>query len=252
MPRTMRSIFSGIARPVSGVNERAVPESVTVDGMTLNAVPPWMLPTVTTAESSGEISRETTDCSDSTIRAAARMGSAASCGIAPCPPRPSISIEKLSTAAISAPRLIPTRPTGIGLRGWRPSVPATPSSAPSATQDSAPPCPSSAGWYRNRNPRSGGRPTSRSATASAIAMWPSWPQACIRPGSGRSRARRSPPRAAGRPCPRAASGARRTDRRRRGRRSSRRRCAGDRESSASRAATTPAVRRSSKASSGCA
>jgi hypothetical protein len=38
-----------------------VPVSLTKDGMMLNAVPPWTLPTVTTAESSGEISRETMD-----------------------------------------------------------------------------------------------------------------------------------------------------------------------------------------------
>ena len=58
---TTRAIFSGSARPASSVNERAVPVSLTKDGMMLNAVPPWTLPTVTTAESSGEISRETMD-----------------------------------------------------------------------------------------------------------------------------------------------------------------------------------------------
>ena len=146
VPATTRRIFSGSARPVSGVKERAVPASVTLEGMTLKAVPPWIDPIVTTAESRGEISRETTDCSDSTMRAAARIGSAASCGIAPWPPRPSTSIENWSTAAMRAPRLIPIFPTGIGLQRCRPSAAATPSSAPSRTQDSAPPAPSSAGW----------------------------------------------------------------------------------------------------------
>ena len=116
-----------------------MPASVTLEGMMLKAVPPWIDPIVTTAESSGEISRETTDCSDSTMRAAATIGSAVSCGVAPWPPRPSTSIANSSTAAISAPRLMPILPTGSGLQRWRPSAAATPSSAPSRTQASAPP-----------------------------------------------------------------------------------------------------------------
>ncbi len=150
--------------------------------MMLKAVPPWMLPIVTTAESSGEISRETTDWSASTTRAAARIGSAASCGEAPWPPRPSMSMVKLSTAAISAPRLTPILPTGNGLQRCSPKAAVTPSSAPWSVQACAPPRPSSAGWWRKRNAPAGGRRTSRSATARPIAMCPSWPQACIRPG----------------------------------------------------------------------
>ena len=88
MPWTIRSIFCGRARPVASVNERAVPVSRTVLGMMLNAVPPWMEATVTTAESSGETSRDTIDWRASTTRAAARIGSAASWGEAPWPPRP--------------------------------------------------------------------------------------------------------------------------------------------------------------------
>ena len=55
----MRPIFSGSARPVASVKERAVPVRRTEPGMMLKAVPPWIEPIVTTAASSGEISRET-------------------------------------------------------------------------------------------------------------------------------------------------------------------------------------------------
>ncbi len=58
----------------------------TVSGMTLEASPPWMLPTVTTAVSSGATLRETTVCSAITVAALATMGSTALSGTAPCPP----------------------------------------------------------------------------------------------------------------------------------------------------------------------
>ena len=99
------------------------------------------MPTVTTAASSGEISRETIVCSASTIRAAATIGSAVSCGAAPWPPRPSTSIENSSTAAMSAPRLTPIFPTGSWFQRWRPKAASTPSSTPSAAHASAPPAP---------------------------------------------------------------------------------------------------------------
>ena len=178
----MRPIFSGSARPVVSVNDRAVPVSRTEPGMMLNAVPPWIEPMVTTAASSGEISRDTTVCSASTMRAAATMGSAVSCGAAPCPPRPSTSISKWSTAAMSAPRLMPILPTGRGLQRWRPNAAPTPSSTPSSAHACAPPWPSSAGWKRKRIGAPGLLAARRRATASPIATWPSCPHACMRPG----------------------------------------------------------------------
>ena len=125
------------------------------------------MPIVTTAASSGEISRETTVCSASTMRAAATIGSAVSCGAAPCPPRPSTSIAKSSTAAMSAPRLTPILPTGSGLQRWRPNAAPTPSSTPSSAHACAPPWPSSAGWKRKRIGAPGFGAASRAATASA-------------------------------------------------------------------------------------
>ena len=212
-----------------------------------------MLPIVTTAESRGEISRETTDCSASTIRAAARIGSAVSWGSAPWPPRPSTSMEKLSTAAISAPRLTPIRPTGNGLQRCRPNAAATPSSAPSPNAGLGAAAALLGGLveetqtaFRRAAGRGARRPRGRSP--------------CVRRGrrraSGRSSATRTArgwiPRAAGRPCRRAASGARRP-----GPASARTPVPptpvrGERPRAARRSATTPAVRRSSNASSGCA
>ena len=57
------------------------------------------------------------------------------------------------------------------------------SNRPSAIMRSAPPPPSSAGWKISCSVPSK-RPLSARwrAAASSIAVWPSWPQACIRPG----------------------------------------------------------------------
>ena len=179
----MRPIFSGSARPVVSVKDRAVPASRTESGMMLNAVPPWIQPIVTTAESSGEISRDTTVCSASTMRAAATIGSAVSCGAAPCPPRPSTSIAKWSTAAMSAPRLIADPADGQGA----PEVEAE------RRADALEHAVVGAGLRAalallgrleeeaHRARRASSR-ASRSATASAIATCPSCPHACMRPG----------------------------------------------------------------------
>ena len=51
--------------------------------MTLLFVPAWMLPTVSTAVSPGDTSRETTACSRTTIIAARTTGSTAAWGIDP-------------------------------------------------------------------------------------------------------------------------------------------------------------------------
>ena len=56
--------------------------------MTLCACPPWNSATVTTAESRGEISRDTMVWRAETMAAPATMGSRVVCGMAPCPPRP--------------------------------------------------------------------------------------------------------------------------------------------------------------------
>ena len=63
-------------------------EVLAVAGMTLLASPAWSEPTVTTAVCSGSTLRDTTVCSAITRLAAATIGSAACCGMAPCPPLP--------------------------------------------------------------------------------------------------------------------------------------------------------------------
>ena len=62
--------------------------STAESGMMLLFVPAWMLPTVSTANSPGAVSRATTVCSRTTIIAAKTTGSTAACGIDPWPPRP--------------------------------------------------------------------------------------------------------------------------------------------------------------------
>ncbi len=108
-----------------------MPGGVTVVGMMLKAVPPWMRPIVTTAESRGEISRDTMDWSASTTapprgsdrrsRGASRRGRRG---------RRSRSSNS-STAAMSAPRLRPIFPTGSVFQRCSPNAASTPSSAPS-------------------------------------------------------------------------------------------------------------------------
>jgi hypothetical protein len=72
----------------AGSSERTVIWSFTWSGMMFDALPPWMLPTVTTAGSTGLFSRDTMVCRPSTMRAAITTGSIALCGNAPWPPLP--------------------------------------------------------------------------------------------------------------------------------------------------------------------
>ena len=230
-----------------------MPASVTLEGMTLKAVPPWIDPIVTTAESRGEISRETTDCSDSTMRAAARIGSTASWGIAPWPPRPSTSIENWSTAAIRAPRLIPIFPTGIGLQRCSPSAAATPVERAVANAGVRAASALLGGLVEKAQPARGRRAArgARRRRGRSRRGRRARRHACA-PGSARRTARPTPRRWAGRPCRRAAAAAgpsgpasAKTPVRPIPRR-------GVRPSAASRSATTWPVRISSYASSGCA
>ena len=65
------------------VKLRTVSCSFTSSGMMLYFVPPWIEPTVITVGSSGLISRATTDCSVTTMRAAMSTGSIVASGRAP-------------------------------------------------------------------------------------------------------------------------------------------------------------------------
>src|SRR5579885_1505467 len=146
-----------------------------------------MLPTVTTDGLNGEISRLIRDCRATRICPAARMGSTERLGIAPCPPRPRTRMVKASALANVAPARTPTCPTGRLLMRCR-AITASTSGflrAPSSIMGCAPPIRSSAGWKRNFTlPCSASRCCARmSATVRPMATWPSWPQACILPGT---------------------------------------------------------------------
>ncbi len=77
--------------------------SFTSSGITLNELPPWMDPTVTTAGSNGEVSRLTMVCRASTIWEASTMGSFALWGTAPWPPTPRTVMSTASTLAMMGP-----------------------------------------------------------------------------------------------------------------------------------------------------
>src|SRR5215207_8379584 len=86
---------SGILRRRSALRVRTVPPMRAFSGMMLKAVPAPISPTVRTAGSTGSTSLETTVCNAVTTCAAMTTASAARCGIAPCPPEPLISIERV-------------------------------------------------------------------------------------------------------------------------------------------------------------
>ncbi len=84
---------------VFSVSPRVVISRVTDGGMMFGLVPPWMDPTVTTAMSLGDISRDTIVCRSSTTRAAITIGSTPKCGLAPCAPWPWMVTLKFREAA---------------------------------------------------------------------------------------------------------------------------------------------------------
>ena len=69
-------------------------------------------PTVTTARSVMETSRETMVWSRITVAAAITTGSMVDSGPEPCPPRPITRTSKVSTPAISAPARLRIEPVG--------------------------------------------------------------------------------------------------------------------------------------------
>ena len=91
-----------------------------------------------------------------------------------------------SEAARHAPCTKPKVPTGISGWLWNASARSIlgPSITPSAIIAFMPPMPSSAGWNTSFTvPAScGARSFSTAATPSSVVVWMSWPQACIRPG----------------------------------------------------------------------
>ncbi len=146
---------------------------------------------MTTAGSKTSTRRVTKDCSAPTISQATGMGSAAWCGIEACPPRPRTVIVNSSAEAMIGPGLVVTYPPRIDGDWWMAkaydtaSPPSVASSRPSPSATRAPWRPSSPGWKKSRtrpasDPR---RSASRRVAPTSMAVWASWPQACMQPST---------------------------------------------------------------------
>lgn len=116
--------------------------------MMLALAPAASEPTVSTANSPGSTSRETTVCRRKTIDDANTTGSTAVCGIDPCAPRPWIVILSESPAESTGPATVPIVPAAVGMTCWLSarSGCGTRSSRPSSTIARAPAAVSSPGW----------------------------------------------------------------------------------------------------------
>ena len=132
------------------------------------------------------------------LRLAAVAAAAVHHDLAGGPPRPS-----------AGPAFTPSVPTGSSFQRWMPSTTSTPSRTPSRDHGlrAALALLGRLEQHAHAAVRACARPAGAPPTA-PIATWPSWPQACIAPGTARRRRARSPPGSAGRPCPRAAARAR--------------------------------------------
>src|SRR6478735_3170122 len=175
-----------IMSSTSVVKVRTVPCSSQLSGITLVASPAWIMVTEITAASIGLVLRLTMVWKACTIWQAAGTGSMPRCGMAPWPPLPRIVILNSEVEAITGPGLtanLPTSPPGQLCMPNTASI-GNFSNRPSLIISRAPPPPSSAGWKIRYTVPSKLRFFARCcAAASSIAVWPSWPQACILPWS---------------------------------------------------------------------
>lgn len=119
----------------------------------LALVPACRLPTVTTPNSLGAISRATIVCSRVTMAAASTTGSTPRCGIEPWLPLPCTVTRTHAAVESIGPAVVPTSPAaGVVSTCW-PSATSgagTLSTRPSRTIESAPSAVSSAGWKSAR------------------------------------------------------------------------------------------------------
>ena len=153
--------------------------------MTLLLVPAMLLPTVTTANSPGFVSRATIVCRRKTMEAASTTGSTPRCGMEPCEPLPKTVTRMLSPADMTGPTVVPTVPvsrprtccakatSGRGIRSARPS----------ASIPLAPDAVSSAGWKSATTVplQTFRRCASSSAAPRREVTWTSCPHACETP-----------------------------------------------------------------------
>ena len=135
-----------IAR-ISPFAVRSVPRSVTLSQMMLPAVPPEIMPRLSTALASGETLRETSVCRLVITCAAQTIASAPLSGYAPWLERPRIVSSTSSVEAFSVPARVSITPTGRYGCTCRPYTRSTCgfSITPRCTIGSAPPSVSSAG-----------------------------------------------------------------------------------------------------------
>ena len=155
---------------------------VTVSGMMLNVSPACTLPTVITAACCASTSRATIVCSATMMLPAADIGSRAKCGIAPWPPTPRSVIVTRSADAIAAPVRKAMSPAARPGMLWIAKIAShgKRSNRPSSIIAFAPPKFSSAGWKIRFSVPENWRVAARwRAAHSSIAVWPSWPHACI-------------------------------------------------------------------------
>ncbi|MCY1302048.1 hypothetical protein D9M70_516860 [compost metagenome] len=131
---------------------------------------------MTTVGSIGWMLRETIDCSAMMIEAPQTIGSAVSCGSAPCPPRPCTVMRASSTAAMIGPSLRANWPKGRPGSLWSANTASQGncSNSPSSIMILAPPKFSSAGWkIKWIVPSKLRRSASARAAPSSMAVWPS-------------------------------------------------------------------------------
>ena len=165
---------------------RTVRRSSAVPGMTLGASPARKAPTVMMPVCSGGTLRATMVCSAITMLAPTTTGSTAACGMAPWPPVPLTVMMQVSPLAMAKPGTAWKRPSGRPGMLCMPNIASHGNSSrkPSSSILRAPARPSSAGWNTACRMPSKLRVAARCRQAdSSMAVWPSWPQACILPNT---------------------------------------------------------------------
>ena len=191
MPSATRLMLAWTRDLVASLTARIVPSMWAVSGMMLSVVPAVIRPTVTTQGSNTSIVRVTIVWRACTISQATGIGSTARNGSLACPPLPMIETCSVSADAIVGPPRHVSQPVGSIDVMCRANAPVTgdgepsarggTSSSPSSSMKRAPCSPSSPGWNMNstRPASSPARSASSRAAPTSIAVWVSWPQACI-------------------------------------------------------------------------
>ena len=174
-----------INSPISFDTLRIVPSIITLSGIILGASPPENLPIVRTAGSAGAISLLIISCSDRYTWAAILIGSTPVSGIAPWHPTPFTVILNLMQPAILGP--VEYKTMLDGLPEWTCIAIAAStlgfSRTPASSIFFAPVNPSSSGWKTNLIVPSiwSSYCLSSLAAPRSMAVWRSWPHACMLP-----------------------------------------------------------------------